>query len=357
MKQLDKKYNDLLQSINPASKDWEEKAWQRLKSQIRPRGSLGELEVIAARLAAIKETLAPDLSKKLIFTMAGDHGVASEGVSAYPQEVTAQMVYSFTQGWASINVLANHVGAEVKVVDCGVAADLPPEWPILHRKLRKGTANMAEGPAMDRDLAIQGLLLGAELVQEANSEEGYQLFGTGDMGIANTTPSTAIIAVLSGKPIAELTGRGTGINDEGLARKISVVEKALSVNRPNPKDPLDVLSKVGGLEIAGLAGAVLGAAAVGAPVVCDGFIATAGALIACKLAPSAKDYLFISHRSHEIGHGTMVEMLELRPILDLNMRLGEGTGSALAMNILEASAKILKEIKTFDEAGVTDAGS
>ncbi len=357
MKQLNDKFNELLQNIKPASEDWEEKAWQRLKSQIRPRGSLGQLEIIAARLAAIKKTLAPDLGKKLIFTMAGDHGVASEGVSAYPQEVTAQMVYSFTQGWASINVLAGHVGADVKVVDCGVAADLPPDWPILHRKLAKGTANMAKGPAMSREMAIRGLLLGAELLQQAHAKEKYQLFGTGDMGIANTTPSTAIIAVLSGKPVAALTGRGTGINDEGLTRKISVVERALAVNQPDPKDPLDVLSKVGGFEIAGLAGAVLGAAAAGAPVVCDGFIATAGALIACKMAPAAKDYLFVSHRSQEIGHGTMVEMLELRPILDLDMRLGEGTGSALAMNILEASAKVLKEIKTFQEAGVTDVES
>jgi len=357
MKQLNDKFNELLQNIKPASKDWEEKAWQRLKSQIRPRGSLGQLEIIAARLAAIKKTLAPDLGKKLIFTMAGDHGVASEGVSAYPQEVTAQMVYSFTQGWASINVLAGHVGADVKVVDCGVAVDLPPDWPILHRKLAKGTANMAKGPAMSREMAIRGLLLGAELLQQAHAKEKYQLFGTGDMGIANTTPSTAIIAVLSGKPVAALTGRGTGINDEGLTRKISVVERALTVNQPDPKDPLDVLSKVGGFEIAGLAGAVLGAAAAGAPVVCDGFIATAGALIACKMAPAAKDYLFVSHRSQEIGHATMIEMLELRPILDLDMRLGEGTGSALAMNILEASAKVLKEIKTFQEAGVTDVES
>lgn len=345
---------ELLQKIEPSSKGWEEKAWQRLRAQIRPRGSLGQLEVIAARLAGINRTLTPDLSKKLIFTMAGDHGVAAEGVSAYPQEVTGQMVYSFTQGWASINVLATHVGAHVRVVDCGVAADLPADWPIVHRKLAKGTANMTQGPAMNRETAIRGLLLGAELVQEAQARDGYQLFGTGDMGIANTTPSTAIVAALSGKPVSELTGRGTGIDDQTLVRKIAVVEKALEVNRPNPQDPLDVLSKVGGCEIAALAGAVLGAAAAKAPIVCDGFIATAGALIACVLAPAARDYLFISHRSQEVGHGTMAEMLGLRSILDLDMRLGEGTGSALAMFILEASTKVLKEIKTFQEAGVTD---
>ena len=351
---MDTRLEDLLRSIEPASKEWEAAAWKRLKSQIRPRGSLGQLEVIAARLAGILQTLKPDIGRKLILTMAGDHGVAAEGVSAYPQEVTAQMVYSFTQGWASINVLAKHVGADVRVVDCGVAAELPAEWPIIHRKLARGAANIAQGPAMSRELAIAGILLGAELAKEAQSREGYQLIGTGDMGIANTTPSTAIIAALSGRPVNQLTGRGTGIDDATLAHKTAVVEKALALNQPDPADAIDVLSKVGGLEIAGLAGAVLGAAAAKVPVVCDGFIATAGALLACRLAPAAADYLFVSHRSQEVGHGAMVEMLGMRPVLDLDMRLGEGTGAALAMSILEASAKVLMEIRTFQEAGVTD---
>jgi nicotinate-nucleotide--dimethylbenzimidazole phosphoribosyltransferase len=314
------------------------------------------LETIAARLAAIKRTLHPEIGRKLIFTMAGDHGVAAEGVSAYPQEVTAQMVFSFTQGWASINVLARHVGAEVRVVDCGVAADLPESWPIVHRKLGKGTANMAAGPAMSREQAIAGIGLGAELVMEAARRDGYQMFGTGDMGIANTTPSTAIVAAFSGKTVAALTGRGTGIDDATLERKIAVIERAMASNRPDPNDPLGVLAKVGGHEIAALAGAVLGAAAAKAPVVCDGFIATAGALVACRLAPAARDYLFVSHRSQEIGHSTMIELLEMPPVLDLGMRLGEGTGSALAMTIIEAAAKVLIEIKTFAEAGVTDTG-
>jgi nicotinate-nucleotide--dimethylbenzimidazole phosphoribosyltransferase len=277
-------------------------------------------------------------------------------VSAYPQEVTKQMVYSFTQGWASINVLARHVGADVRVVDCGVAEDLPGDWPVVHRKLAKGTANIADGPAMSRREAIAGIVMGAQLVVAAADQEVVQLFGTGDMGIANTTPSTAIVAAFSGKSIAALTGRGTGIDDEALKRKIAVIEQALTINRPNPEDPLEVLSKVGGYEIAALAGAVLGAAAVRAPVVCDGFIATAGALIACRMVPAARDYLFISHRSQEIGHATMIELLDLEPLLDLEMRLGEGTGSALAMNIVEAAAKVLTEIKTFAEAGVTDTG-
>lgn len=346
----------LLSSIEPADETWEQRAWERLRSQIRPRGSLGYLEVIAARLAAICRTLEPSLECKLIFTMAGDHGVAEEGVSAYPQEVTPQMVYSFVQGWASINVLARHAGSHVRVVDCGVAADLPGEWPIVHKKIAKGTENMAKGPAMSKAQAVKGLLLGANLVKEAEKSEGYELFGTGDMGIANTTPSTAVVAAFSGKPAAELTGRGTGIDDAVLERKIKVIEQSLRVNRPDPGDPLDVLSKVGGHEIAGLAGAVLGAAACKVPIVCDGFIATAGALVACRLAPAARDYLFISHHSHEVGHAAMIDLLGIRPILDLGMRLGEGTGSALAMSIVEGAARVLTDIKTFSEAGVTDTG-
>jgi len=350
------KLEELAESIPPADKQWEDRAWERLKSQIRPRGSLGQLEVMAARLAAIHRSLDFRLDRKIIFTMAGDHGVAAEGVSAYPPEVTAQMVYSFTMGWASINVLANHAGAAVRVVDCGVASDLPAHWPVVHEKIAKGTKNLARGPAMSREEAERGILLGARQVMDAAQTEGFRLFGTGDMGIGNTTPSTAIVAALSGKPVRDLTGRGTGIDDEGWTRKIRTIEKALRINAPNPEDPLDVLAKVGGHEIAALAGAVLGAASMQRPVVCDGFIATAGALVACRLAPRARDYLFISHRSQEVGHEAMIRMLDLRPILDLEMRLGEGTGAALAMNIVEASAKVLQEIKTFQEAGVSDTG-
>jgi nicotinate-nucleotide--dimethylbenzimidazole phosphoribosyltransferase len=346
----------MVEAIEPADTLWEGRAWERLRSQIRPRGSLGRLEDMAARLGAITRSLTPDVSKKIIFTMAGDHGVAEEGVSAYPQEVTAQMVYSFLKGWASINVLADHVGAAVRVVDFGVASDLPEDWAVVRRKIGTGTRNIAKGPAMDRQDAVRGMVEGARLVMDAVTREGYRLIGTGDMGIANTTPSTAIVAAFSGKPAAELTGRGTGIDDAAWARKVRAVEAALAVNRPDPHDPVDVLAKVGGYEIAGLAGAVLGAAAVRVPVICDGFIATAGALIACRLAPPAKDYLFVSHRSQEVGHGTMIELLGLPPLLDLSMRLGEGTGAALAMHLVEAAARVLRDIKTFAEAGVTDTG-
>lgn len=352
MKELGK----LLDRIEPADAGWEQKAFERLSSQIRPRGSLGHLERIAARLAGIGRTLHPDLSRKIIFVMAGDHGVATEGVSAYPQEVTAQMVYSFTQGWASINVLARHAGASVRVVDCGVAGDIPPEWDVIDGKIGRGTASITKGPAMTREQAIKGLLVGSGLVQNAREREGFGLFGTGDMGIGNTTPSTAIICALSGKPPSQLAGRGTGIGDEALGKKIEAIETALKVNNPDPNDALGVLSKVGGFEIAALAGAVLGAAAAKVPIICDGLIATAGALIACRIAPSAADYLFVSHQSVEPGHIAMCEMLGLKPILSLDMRLGEGTGSALSMNIVEASAKVLVECKTFAEAGVTDTG-
>lgn len=352
MNELDR----LISRIEPADPRWEQKAWERLHSQIRPRGSLGELERIAARLAAMKRTLDLRFSRKIIFVMAGDHGIAAEGVSAYPQEVTAQMVYSFTRGWASINVLGNLAGADVRVVDCGVASDIPAEWGVIDGKIGRGTANMATGPAMTRAEAVKGLLLGAGLVEDAFRREGFQLFGTGDMGIANTTASSAIVAALSGKSPALLTGRGTGIGDDALTRKVAAIEKSLQVNRPDPGDPLDVLSKVGGYEIAALAGAVLGAAAVKAPVICDGLIASAGALLACRIAPPSADYLFLSHLSVEPGHLAMCELLAMKPILDLGMRLGEGTGSALAMHMADAASRILVDCKTFAEAGVTDTG-
>jgi nicotinate-nucleotide--dimethylbenzimidazole phosphoribosyltransferase len=342
----------LLGSIEPADRAWEDKAWERLHSQIRPLESLGELEKIAARLAAMKRSLYVDLSRKMIFVMAGDHGVVAEGVSAYPQEVTAQMVYGFSRGWASINVLARHVGAGVCVADLGVVSDIPAEWGIIDAKIGRGTASIAKGPAMSRDDAIKGVKAGAELVRRS-CLEGTQLVGTGDMGIGNTTPSVAILCAFSGKPAASLTGRGTGIGDEGLARKIAVIDTALAVNKPDPLDPIDVLAKVGGCEIAGLAGAILGAASTGTPVICDGLIATAGALIACRLSPAARDYLFVSHRSAEPGHIAMSDLIGVKPILNLNMRLGEGTGAALAMNIVEAAAKVMGECKTFAEAGVS----
>ncbi len=331
-----------------------EAALDRLGEQARPLGSLGKLEDLSARLAGIRKTLDVRLEEKVIVTCAGDHGVVAEGISLFPQEVTPQMVHAFVSNGASINVLAKHAGAKVLVADLGVNCDFDPALPIVHTKVRKGTRNMAQGPAMTREEAEQSIWAGIEIVDQL-ADQGLDMLGTGDMGIGNTTPSTAIIAAFSGLPVAKLTGRGTGLDDERLAHKIRVIEQALAVNRPDPRDPVDVLAKVGGLEIGGLAGLVIGAAAHGIPVVCDGFIATAGALIGCEIAPRAKEYLFPSHRSVEIGHAYMHERLGLDPILDLQFRLGEGTGAAVAMELLDAATRILADIKTFTELKVSGA--
>jgi nicotinate-nucleotide--dimethylbenzimidazole phosphoribosyltransferase len=315
---------------------------------------LGKLEKTAARLAGIKGTLNVQLKNKCIVTCAGDHGVVAEDVSLYPQEVTPQMVHAFVDNGASINVLARHAKARVLVADLGVNWDFDPQLPIVHAKVRKGTRNMAHGPALTRDEAEQSIWAGITIAEDL-VHQGLDMLGTGDMGIGNTTPSTAIIAAFSGLPVAKLTGRGTGLDDERLRHKIQVIERALEVNNPDPRDPLDVLAKVGGLEIGGLAGLVIGAAVHKVPVVCDGLIATAGALIGCEIVPGAKDYLFPSHRSVEKGHAYMHERLGLDPLLDLEFRLGEGTGAAVAMELLDASTRILAEIKTFAELKVSTA--
>ena len=313
------------------------------------------LEDVGARLAGIARTLDVRLTRKVIVTCAGDHGVCAEGVSLFPAEVTPQMVYNFVNGGASINVLARHAGAVVKVADLGVNWDFEPDLPIFHKKIRKGTDNLAQGPAMTREAAVQSIEAGIEIVAELLAEGPVDLLGTGDMGIGNTTPSTAIIAAFSGLPVGQLTGRGTGIDDVGLQRKIAVIEKGLAINQPDPRDALDVLAKVGGFEIGGLAGLVIGAAANGIPVVCDGFIATAGALVACELAPIARDYLFTSHYSVEVGHRYMLTRLDRTPLLDLQFRLGEGTGAAAAMELMDMATRILADIKTFEEVAIQDA--
>ncbi|GAB6908197.1 Nicotinate-nucleotide--dimethylbenzimidazole phosphoribosyltransferase [Desulfosarcina cetonica] len=342
-------------AIKPLNETVYAQARQRLADQARPAGSLGLLEDVSARLAAIFGTLDVHLSHKVIVTCAGDHGVTEEGVSLFPQEVTPQMVFNFVNGGASINVLGKHAGARVIAADLGVNYDFDPELPIFHKKVAKGTANFARGPAMTREQAEQSIAAGIEIVNELLAQGPLDILGTGDMGIGNTTPSSAVIAAFSGISVEKLTGRGTGIDDTALANKIRVIEKALDMHRPDPTDPLDVLAKVGGFEIGGLAGLVIGAAAAGIPVVCDGFIATAGALIACELAPAAKAYLFASHRSVEAGHVFMHDRLGVEPLIDLRFRLGEGTGAAVAMELLDASTRVLADIKTFEEVAITDA--
>jgi len=321
----------------------------RIDRQAKPQGSLGRLEEFARRYVAITGREA--IGKKVVFTFAGDHGVVEEGVSAFPREVTPQMVFNFLDGGAAINALARHVGAEVIVVDMGVDHEFQPKDGLLLKKVGRGTANIARGPAMSREQAVACLESGIELAVSCK-EAGVDLVGTGDMGIGNTTPSSAIAAAFTGLSPDRVTHRGTGIDDASLRRKVEVIERALEVNRPDPEDPVGVLAKVGGFEIGGIAGLVLGCAAVGLPVVVDGFISTAGAMIASELHPRVRDYLFAAHRSVEIGHRHMLERLKQRPMLDLEMRLGEGTGGALAMGLIEASLRAFREIRTFDEAGV-----
>lgn len=335
---------------------WRARAVARLNSLTKPLGSLGRLEEIAARLVEIREEERPRCDKKAIFTLAADHGVTDEGVSAYPKAVTLQMVLNFLAGGAGINVLSRHGGIEVVVVDIGVDGDLDEVAGLVHAKVRRGTRNMAQEPAMSEAELNAALNVGVELAAWAE-KQGHTLIGTGEMGIGNTTAASAITAALTGRPVAQVTGRGTGLDEPGLGRKVAVIERALEVNRPDPADPLDVLRKVGGLEIAGLTGMIIGAAARRIPVVIDGFISTAAAAVACTLEPKVKPFLFAGHRSSEPGHAALLEIIGGTPLLDLQMRLGEGTGAALAMTLIDAAAKLLDEMATFTSAGVSEASA
>lgn len=338
--------------IKPLKKEFSDMAWKRLNNLTKPQGSLGKLEEIAAKLVAIYENPMPEIKKKAVLVFASDHGVTEEGVSAYPKEVTAQMVFNFLRGGAGINVLARHAGAEVVVVDVGVDYDFGKVNGLISKKVVKGTGNIAKGPALTRGDAMKCIEIGIEVVKEYHSK-GYNLFATGEMGIGNTTPSSAVVSVLTNSPVEEVTGRGTGIDEETFKRKVEVIKRAIEINKPDASDPVDVLSKVGGPEIGAIAGVVLCCASLRIPVVVDGFISTAGALIAYCINPAVKDYIFASHNSVEKGHKRALDFMGLKPLLDLNLRLGEGTGAALAMTIIEAGLKIYREMATFDEAGVS----
>ena len=339
--------------IEPLDQAWLSAARERQLTLTKPPGSLGRLEEIANRLAAIQRTDTPVVTKKRIYVVAGDHGVTIEGVSAYPREVTPQMVDNFLRGGAAINVLARAEGIEVRVVDAGVDADLSDPAELIHAKVVRGTANFAVGPAMTRVEAEACLARGIELAQAA-ANDGINLLGIGEMGIGNTTAASAITAVLLKCDPEAVTGRGTGVDDAGLAHKIEVIRRAVAINQPDPDDALDVLTKVGGAEIGVMAGIVLGAAANHLPVVADGFISTTAAALALRLQPNARDYLFNGHRSAERGHTALIEFIGEQPLLDLSMRLGEGTGAALAMNIIAGAAKLLSEMATFADAGVSN---
>jgi nicotinate-nucleotide--dimethylbenzimidazole phosphoribosyltransferase len=346
----------VLKAIKPLDEPARDSARRRQDALTKPPGSLGRLEELSIQLAGIQGEAEPQIKDKAIITMAGDHGVVAEKIGNWPQEVTAQMVHNFLGGGAGINVLARQIGARVVVVDMGVATELEPHPQLLSRKIAPGTKNIALGPAMSREQAIKTLETGIEIVTSEVSR-GLDIVGTGDMGIGNTTASSAICAVMTKRPVAEVTGRGTGITDEQLAHKIEVVKSALAVNRPDPSDPIDVLAKVGGFEIGGLSGVMLGAAAHRLPVVIDGFISGAAALIATALSPGLKDYLIAAHVSAETGHRLLLEHLGLTPLLDLGMRLGEGTGAALGIFLAEAATRILAEMATFPEAGVSERSS
>lgn len=352
------KLEEIIEGIQPVDQGWIEKAKERTEQLVMPTRALGRLHEISERLCAIQEALEPGINQKAILVMAGDHGVVEEGVSAYPQEVTPAMVQTFLAGGAGINAISRQVGADVWVVDLGVIADVEPTGlkgadRLVVQKIAKGTANFTKGPAMSHRDAEAAVLAGFQ--QAAGLfEKGVDILGTGDMGIGNTTPSAAVGAVLTGATLDEMVGRGTGVDDVGLARKRDAVCRGIELNKPDSNNGLDVLAKVGGFEIGGIAGAILAAAFHRRAVVVDGFISTAGALIANALCPAVKDYLFAGHCSEEAGHRLMLQHLQLEPILDLGMRLGEGTGAALAMGVMEGAVRMFKEVLTFEEAGVAN---
>ncbi len=347
MKNLEKTLN----AITPLSKEMDNEIQNHLNFLTKPVGSLGKLEDMAKQFCLITNTAKPILNKKRILLFAGDHGVTEEGISAFPKEVTVQMVYNILNGGAAISVLANHIGAELNVVDIGVAGKI--EHPqLINKKVKNGTDNIAVGEAMSLEETRKALEVGIELADKAKAD-GVNLLATGEMGIGNTTSASALFAQLLPCEVEEITGRGTGIDDTQLQNKIRVIKKAIEVNEKNFTTPLQTLAAIGGLEIAGIAGLILGAVANKIPIVVDGFISSAAALVACKMNTNVEDYLFYSHQSAEKGHKTFYKLFNAEPTIDLNMRLGEGTGAALTINLIEASVKIYNEMATFKSAGVS----
>ncbi|MCE2528384.1 MAG: nicotinate-nucleotide--dimethylbenzimidazole phosphoribosyltransferase [Acidimicrobiia bacterium] len=346
--------SQVLEGIEPADARAMRRAMARQMILTKPPGSLGRLEEISVQLAGIFANPRPVIRDKAVIVAAGDHGVVAQGVTGYPQAVTAQMVRNFLEGGAAISVMARLGGVRQIVVDAGIASARFPDHPGLRTvRVGSGTADMSQGPAMSREQAVRCLEAGMTLAREV-AASGVDLIATGDMGIGNTTPSSAIAATITGRPPTETTGEGTGRSSEELRRKTAVVAKALEVNAPDGLDPIDVLAKIGGFEIGVLAGVMLGAASERRAVVLDGFISGAAALIAYGLNPAVRDYLIASHRSAEKGHREVLAHIRLDPLLELAMRLGEGTGAVLAMGIIEAAAACLGQMATFDEAGVSD---
>ncbi|HEY5476592.1 MAG TPA: nicotinate-nucleotide--dimethylbenzimidazole phosphoribosyltransferase [Tepidiformaceae bacterium] len=344
---------DLIAAIPPISHAARDAAAKRQDQLTKPQGSLGRLEELSIRLAGMTANPRPRFASPAVIVGAGDHGICAEGVSAFPSEVTPQMVANFLAGGAAINVLSRQAGARVVVVDFGVAADLSDTPGLVHARIAAGTQNFARGMAMTREQALEAILAGAEVVTSA-ARQSLDLVAVGEMGIGNTTPASALTTVFTGQPVAKVTGRGTGISDAALAHKIDVIERALALHQLDAEDPLGVLAAVGGFEIAGLAGVMLAAAARRIPVVLDGFITGSAALVAARLAPAVTDYMVASHVSVECGHPVILDNLGIVPLFNLDLRLGEGSGAALALPMVRAAAAILDEMATFDEAGVSE---
>ena len=342
-------------AIRPPDMAAESAALARQDQLTKPPGSLGKLEALAVRIAGITGTERPRLEQRLVIVAAADHGVARNGVSAYPPEVTVQMVGNFLAGGAAINVLASHAGARVRVVDAGVELETPEHPNLLRLRLAPGTEDITRGPAMSRALAARAIVEGIALFEAERAGAGVDIVACGEMGIGNTTPAAAIIAAVTRRPVAAVTGRGTGIDDDRFALKVRAVQQALEVNRPDPTDGIGLLAAVGGLEVGVLTGVYLAAAAARVPVVLDGVISGAAALIAEAIAPQVRTSLIASHLSSEPGHAATLEYLKLEPILDLNMRLGEGSGAALGITICVAACRVLDEMAMFAEAGVSDS--
>jgi len=330
-------------------------AFARLDRLTKPVGSLGRLEEVAALIYAVSGVKKGGFSRKVIFTLAADHGVCEEGVSAYPQEVTVQMVRNFLAGGAAINILAAHTGAEVIVVDMGMKGDVPRgNGSFIEKKIARGTGNFAKGPAMSVSQAYMSIAAGIEVFEQVFDSGKIDIAGVGEMGIGNTASSSAIVSAVTGLDAGLVTGRGTGLDDASYLRKVEVIRKSLSLNTPDPNDPVDVLSKLGGFEIGGIAGIILAAAAKNVPVVIDGFISSCGAMLAYGLCPNAGGYMILSHQSVEAGHAAVIRHMGKKPLLNLDMRLGEGTGAALGIGIVEAAVKLMNGMATFDEAGVSE---
>ncbi len=352
-KNNEEKLTQILSSITFLNSDTMDAARKRQAQLAKPPGSLGTLEELSIQLAGITGRIHNAIDKRLLLVFAADNGVVEEGVACTPQSVTLAQTINLVRGKTGAAVLAHHFGCELWVCDVGVNADIH-EPAVIHKKISYGTQNIAKVPAMTRKQAVEAMVIGAELAIRA-ANEGYNIVGVGEMGIGNTTTSAAVLAVFSGEPVRMVTGRGGGMTDEGYLHKIQVIERAIAVNAPNPEDPLDVVSKVGGLDIAAMAGAFLGAASAKIPAVMDGFISVTAALLAVKLCPTVREYLIPSHASYEIGYRVAMRELGLSPMLNLGMRLGEGSGCPIAFQVIDAACAVMNDMATFDEAGIDDS--